>query len=60
MEESGGYGNAKPYYISISKPYEGDVYFLAREKGSYRNAYEYLISEGYDGVIVDDMGEGRV
>ena len=58
-DESGSYGeNVKEYYIKIDKPYEGSLYRLAKEKGSFRKAYEYLIAEGYDGYIDDEMGEG--
>jgi len=58
-EEAGSYGeDIKGYYLSITNPYEGNVAVLAKEKGSYRAAYEYLVSEGYDGMIVDDLGEG--
>ncbi|MBR2987314.1 MAG: hypothetical protein IKC63_04785 [Clostridia bacterium] len=58
-DESGGYGDTvKEYYIKIEKPYEGSLYRLAKEKGSYRKAYEYLIAEGYDGYIDTEMGEG--
>lgn len=58
-EEAGSYGEGiKEYYLSIANPYEGNVAVLAKEKGSYRAAYEYLVAEGYDGMIVDDMGEG--
>ena len=42
----------------MKNPYNGDIYSLAKEKGSYRKAYDYLVSQGYDGMIVDDMGEG--
>ena len=31
---------------------------MRKEKGSYRAAYEYLIEQGYDGAIIDDLGEG--
>ena len=57
-EDGLGYGETGEYYIKITKPYEGDTYALAKEKGSFRQAYEHLISEGYDGVIVDEFGEG--
>lgn len=58
-DESGSYGSKlNAYYLDLKNPYSGDVYALAKEKGSYRKAYDYLISQGYDGVIVDDMGEG--
>ena len=58
-DESGGYGDTvKEYYIKIEKPYKGSLYRLAKEKGSYRKAYEYLIAEGYDGYIDTEMGEG--
>ncbi|MBQ4528865.1 MAG: hypothetical protein II998_12425 [Clostridia bacterium] len=58
IDEGMSYGDTKKFYIKITKPYEGDVYSLAKEKGSFRDAYEYLVKEGYDGLIVDDMGEG--
>ncbi len=57
-EESSGYGDIRSFYIKITNPYTDTVYSLAKEKGSYRKAYEYLVSEGYDGVIINDMGEG--
>ena len=58
-EESGGYGSAvKPYYVNVTNPYDGDTYKLAKEKGSYRKAYDYLVSQGYDGIIDTEMGEG--
>ncbi len=57
-DEAGSYGNFKEYYLDLKNPYKGDIVALAREKGSYRNAYDYLVSQGYDGMIVDDMGEG--
>ena len=57
-EDGLGYGETGEYYIKITKPYEGDTYALAKEKGSFRQAYEHLTSEGYDGVIVDEFGEG--
>ena len=57
-EEAGSYGNYGEYYLDLKNPYNGDIYSLAKEKGSYRKAYDYLVSQGYDGMIVDDMGEG--
>lgn len=58
-EEIGSYGeNLKAYYIDIKNPYTGDTYALQKEKGSFRKAYDYLVSQGYDGIIVDEMGEG--
>lgn len=58
-EESSSYGEStKEYYIKIEKPYEGSLYQLAKKKGSYRKAYEFLVSEGYDGYIDTEMGDG--
>lgn len=58
-EESGSYGkNLGAYYIDIKNPYEGDTYALAKKLGSFRKAYDYLIKNGYDGIIVDEFGEG--
>lgn len=58
-DESGSYGeNVGEYYIDIKRPYTGDTYALAKKLGSYRKAYDYLVSQGYDGVVVDDLGEG--
>ena len=58
LDESSSYGNIGEYYISIKNPYDGDIYKLAKEKGSYRKAYDYLVSKGYDGVIITELGEG--
>mgnify|MGYP004650258437 FL=1 len=58
-DESGSYGgNVGAYYINISNPYQGDTYALAKERGSYRKAYDWLVSQGYDGVIIDELGKG--
>lgn len=58
-DDSAAYGDiVGEYYIKITKPYEGDVYSLRKEKGTYRAAYDYLVSQGYDGVIIDEYGEG--
>lgn len=58
-EDSASYGNnTMECYIKITKPYTGDVYSLAKEKGSFRKAYNYLIEQGYDGIIIDEFGEG--
>ena len=57
--ESGGYGdNVKAYYVNVTNPYGGNLYQLKKEKGSFRKAYDYLVSEGYDGFIDTEMGEG--
>ena len=57
--ESGGYGdNVKAYYVNIINPYEGNIFQLRKEKGSYRKAYDYLVSQGYDGIIDTEMGDG--
>lgn len=58
-DTSAAYGDiVGEYYIKITKPYEGSLYDLKREHGTYRAAYDYLVSQGYDGVIVDEFGEG--
>lgn len=58
-DESGSYGDSvKSYYVNITNPYDGDTYKLAKELGSYRKAYDYLVSQGYDGIIDTEMGEG--
>lgn len=58
-DESGSYGgDVGAYYINISNPYQGDTYALAKERGSYRKAYDWLVSQGYDGVIIDELGKG--
>lgn len=52
-DESGSYGgNLGTYYINIKKPYSGDTYALSKELGSFRKAYDYLVEQGYDGIIV--------
>ncbi len=57
--ESGGYGdNVKAYYVNVTNPYEGDTYQLRKDKGTFRKVYDYLVSEGYDGIIDTEMGEG--
>ncbi len=57
--ESGGYGDkVKAYYVNITNPYEGDTYQLRKDKGTFRKVYDYLVSEGYDGIIDTEMGEG--
>jgi len=59
FDDSAAYGGTiGEYYIKITNPYEGSVYALAKEKGSYRKAYDYLIAHDYDGVIDDELGEG--
>ena len=58
VDESSSYGNIRSFYIKISNPYNGDIYSLAKEKGSYRDAYEYLVENGYDGIVDDELGEG--
>lgn len=58
-DESGSYGeNIKAYYVNVTNPFEGNTYALAKEKGTYRKVYDYLISQGYDGIIDTEMGEG--
>ena len=58
-DESGSYGdNLGEYYINIRNPYSGDTYELRKELGSYRKVYDYLVEQGYDGIIDDEMGEG--
>ncbi len=58
-EDSAAYGdNTMACYVKITKPYSGNIYQLAKDKGSYRKAYEYLINQRYDGVIIDEFGEG--
>lgn len=58
-DTSAAYGDiVGEYYIKITKPYEGSLYDQKREHGTYRAAYDYLVSQGYDGVIVDEFGEG--
>ncbi|MEE0866706.1 MAG: hypothetical protein UIL37_00170, partial [Clostridia bacterium] len=46
------------YYISIKNQYKGNTYTLAKRLGSFRKAYDYLVGKGYDGIIVDELGEG--
>ena len=63
-EESSGYGeNVGAYYLSIKKPASADIAYQAlnRFKGQNeagKKAKEYLISEGYDGVI--DKQDGQI
>ena len=58
-DESGAYGDSLgQFYINIKNPYGGDTYALAKEKGSFRKAYDYLVEQGYDGIIDNEMGEG--
>lgn len=57
-EEGGSYGKAKPYYVNIKNPYNGDLWALKKEYGSWRKVYDYLVEQGYAGVIYDDLGDG--
>lgn len=60
-EESSDYGTpeqTKDLYVSIQKPYTGDLFNLHKKFGSWRKALDYLISQGFDGVLnYDDLGE---
>ncbi|MCR5690381.1 MAG: hypothetical protein K6G71_09055, partial [Clostridiales bacterium] len=52
------YGETGAYYLTADKVWrttsDGDLYSLKKKYGSYRAAYDALVGQGYDMVIVDD------
>ena len=60
--ESQEYGTpeqTKALYVSIQNPYEGDIYELHKQLGTWRTVMDHLIEQGYDGIINDD-GYGEI
>ena len=50
-QEASDYGKARAFYVSIKKPYEGDIGKLKQKLGSWRNVYDNLLEKGYDGIL---------
>lgn len=48
--------NAREYYLNITSPYEGDIYKLKQEQGTWRKVYDYLLDNNYDGFIEEEDG----
>lgn len=61
LEDSAAYGTpdqVKELYVSIKNPYTGNKTRLHEEHGTWRKAMDWLIEQGFDGVIDDELGEG--
>ncbi|WP_156923396.1 hypothetical protein [Aminobacterium mobile] len=56
-QDYGSSGQTKDLYVSIKNPYNGDTTALHDRLGTWRKVMDYLIEQGYDGVIDDESGE---
>lgn len=56
-QDYGSSGQTKELYVSIKNPYNEDTTALHDRLGTWRKVMDYLIEQGYDGVIDDESGE---